>query len=245
MAHESVQVIASCGLHRDVPPNTIAAFEAAIRVGADMIETDFRRGAEGVIVIHDEMVAGRPVADLTRREIRDATGVLPPLLDDVIECCRGRIGINFELKEDGLEEDILDSLAPYFEPHQYLITSFHSSVVRRVKNLAPDAPTGLLTMRGLTQYFDAHPEWADYRSNEVILAEVKELGADYLLPDYADLDLLWAADEAGVETIAWGAETEATMRTLLPITRLRGLITERPSLLRHILEEEPDRPDGA
>jgi hypothetical protein len=29
MAHELIQVIASCGVHDDVPPNTLAAFEAA------------------------------------------------------------------------------------------------------------------------------------------------------------------------------------------------------------------------
>jgi glycerophosphoryl diester phosphodiesterase len=76
VADELIQVIASCGIHDGVPPNTLAAFEAAIQAGCDMTETDFRRRAGGVI-----------------------------------ECCRGRLGVDFELKEDGLEEDILAALA--------------------------------------------------------------------------------------------------------------------------------------
>jgi hypothetical protein len=76
VADELIQVIASYGIHDDVPPNPLAAFEAAIQAGCDMTETDFWR------------CAGR-----------------------VIECCRGRPGVDFEPKEDGLEEDIRAALA--------------------------------------------------------------------------------------------------------------------------------------
>jgi glycerophosphoryl diester phosphodiesterase len=237
MAHESVQVIASCGLHHDVPPNTLAAFEAAIEAGCDMIETDFRACAEGVIVCHDERVAGRPIDDMTRDEIRQAVCLLPPTLDEVIACCRGRIGLDLELKEVGLEETVLDALVPSFEPHQFVISSFLSSTLRRVRALSAVAPTGLLTIRGLTQYFEAHPEWADSRSSEAILDEVAATGATYLVPDSNDLELFEAADRAAVETIAWGADTEPHLRAVLSATHLRGVITEEPALLRRLLNE--------
>jgi glycerophosphoryl diester phosphodiesterase len=239
MAHELVQVIASCGVHEDVAPNTLAAFEAAIRAGCDMTETDFRCCAEGVIVFHDAEAGGRPVAGMTRREIQNAVGVLPPTLDEFIECCRGRIRVDLELKEDGLEEAVLEAVVPYFRPDQFVITSFHSSALRRVRALSPEAPTGLLTIRGLSQYFKAHPEWADYRRPEVIFDEVRRLGANYLLPDYNDLELLMAAGPAGIDTIAWGVDTEHHMRTVLAATRLRGIITSEPTLLRQVLHEAP------
>ena len=239
MAHEHIQVIASCGVHEDVPPNTLAAFEAAIRAGCDMTETDFRRCADGVIVFHDHQAGGRPVSSLTRREIRDATGVLPPALDDFIECCRGRMGVDFELKEDGLEEEVLEALAPYFRPDQFVITSFLPSVLRRVRALDPAAPIGLLTMRGLREYIRAHPETADPRSASQIIDEARSLGADFLLPDASDTELLQAAGAAGVETIAWAVGSEAQMRELAPLAGLRGMITEHPALLRRVLGEQP------
>jgi glycerophosphoryl diester phosphodiesterase len=235
MAHEDIQVIASCGVHDGVPPNTLAAFEAAIRAGCDMTETDLRRCAEGVIIFHDHQAGGRPVSALTRREIRDASGVLPPTLDDFIECCRGRLGVDFELKEDGLEEDILEALAPYFRPGQYVITSFLPSVLRRVRALDATAPTGLLTMRGLTEYIRAHPETADPRTARQILDETAALGADFLLPDAFDTELLQAAAAAGVQTIAWAVGSEVQMRELAEVASLRGMITEDPVLLRRVL----------
>jgi glycerophosphoryl diester phosphodiesterase len=238
MTQELVRVIASCGVHHDCPPNTLAAFEAAIRAGCDMVETDFRRCADGVIVFHDEQAGGRPVAEMTRREIDAAVGVLPSTLHEFIECCRDRIGVDLELKEDGLEEDVLDAVVPHFGPHQFIITSFHSSVLRQVHELAPEAPTGLVTIRGLSQYFEAHPEWADDRDPPAILDEVRRLGAGYLLPDYNDGELLVAAEQAGVPTIAWGADTEAQLRGVLAVARPRGIITSETTLLRRILQEE-------
>jgi glycerophosphoryl diester phosphodiesterase len=44
MAHELAQVIASCGIHDDVPPDTLAAFEAAIRAGCDTTGTESADG---------------------------------------------------------------------------------------------------------------------------------------------------------------------------------------------------------
>src|ERR1700722_12945220 len=222
MAHDRIQVIASCGGHEDVPQNTLAPFEAAIRAGCDMTEPDSRRCADGVIIFHDHQAGGRPVSSLTRREIREAAGVLPPTLDDFIECCRGRLGVDFELKEDGLEEEVLEALSPYFRPDQFVITSFLPSVLRRVKALDATAPTGLLTMRGLSEDIPGHPETADPRSPGQVIEEAQALGADFLLPDVFDTELLQAAGAAGVQTIAWAVGTETQMRELAPLTGLRG-----------------------
>src|SRR5450759_1398239 len=45
-------VIAHRGASRDAPENTPAAFEAAIALGADAVELDVRRTADGVLVVH-------------------------------------------------------------------------------------------------------------------------------------------------------------------------------------------------
>ena len=45
-------VIAHRGASREAPENTPAAFEAAIALGADAVELDVRRTADGVLVVH-------------------------------------------------------------------------------------------------------------------------------------------------------------------------------------------------
>src|SRR5258708_21175040 len=69
------------------PENTAASFEKAIALGCDEVETDVWLAADGRLVIsHDP-----PVADVTLT------------LDAVLDLCRGRVGVNVELKADGDE----------------------------------------------------------------------------------------------------------------------------------------------
>lgn len=72
-------VIAHRGASWDLPENTLPAFERAIEVGADYVEFDVWPGLH---VVHD-----RP-----RRDARY------PTLAEVLELCRGRIGVMVELK---------------------------------------------------------------------------------------------------------------------------------------------------
>src|SRR5438132_12901007 len=72
-------VIAHRGASYDLPENTLPAFERAIEMGADFIELDVWNGLE---VTHDPPTRGREY----------------PRLPDVVELCRGRIGLMVELK---------------------------------------------------------------------------------------------------------------------------------------------------
>jgi glycerophosphoryl diester phosphodiesterase len=72
-------VIAHRGASYDRPENTLPAFELAIELGADYVELD----------VHDDLSVTHP---------RPQRGVAYPHLDDVLELCRGRIGVMVELK---------------------------------------------------------------------------------------------------------------------------------------------------
>ena len=72
-------VIAHRGASYDVPENTLPAFERAIEVGADYVEFD----------VHN---------DLSVTHDRPKRGHSYPTLDEVLEVCRGRIGVMVELK---------------------------------------------------------------------------------------------------------------------------------------------------
>ncbi len=72
-------MIAHRGASFDEPENTLPAFERAIAMGADYIELDVWHGLE---VTHD----------------RPKRGVVYPTLAEVVDLCRGRIGLMVELK---------------------------------------------------------------------------------------------------------------------------------------------------
>jgi glycerophosphoryl diester phosphodiesterase len=74
-----VLVIAHRGASTELPENTLPAFERAIERGADYVELDVWNGLE---VTHDPP---RP-------------GIAYPVLAEVVELCRGRIGLMVELK---------------------------------------------------------------------------------------------------------------------------------------------------
>jgi len=72
-------VIAHRGASFERPENTLPAFERAIELGADFVELDVWRGT---VVTHDPPVQSRRY----------------PTLAEVVELCRGRIGLMVELK---------------------------------------------------------------------------------------------------------------------------------------------------
>jgi glycerophosphoryl diester phosphodiesterase len=234
-----VTVIAHRGDHRGVPENSIAAFYAAAEAGFDMIETDLRRCRDGIVTLHDARVDGRPVVELSRVEIRELSGSLPPLLDDVIECCRGRIAMDLELKEPGLEEEVVAALQG-LEPDAWLISSFSTDILSTVRSLAPRAVTALLSMRGLdSSILTTAGVEPDTRSLSTLRAAVEDRAVNYLAPDVGDGELLAAAEEHGWPLLVWYANDAAAMRVALDKSCVRGVITDQPALLQRNLGPNP------
>lgn len=105
MSHKLTKVCAHRGASGTHPENTVAAFEEAVRLGAEMLEFDVRRTADGkFIIMHDPTVdrttSGRgSVAALGFDEIRalDAgEGQTVPTLDDAMAYA-DRITLNIHL----------------------------------------------------------------------------------------------------------------------------------------------------
>jgi glycerophosphoryl diester phosphodiesterase len=228
-------VIAHRGDHQQAAENSVAAFRAAIDSGCDMVETDLRRCRDGIIVCHDARLGGRPVASMSRWEIRDVTGILPARLDDVVTGCRGLIGLNLELKEAGLEAEVLDAVRPYYGRSEYLISSFHPGVLRTVRGLAADTRTGLLSARGLAGLLRSRGLDPDPRSAAAILAAMRECDADYLIPDVLDRELIDRAAAGGAALILWYANTAEQIHQALSRPPVAGVITDSPHLMQQAL----------
>ncbi len=158
-------VMAHRGARDVAPENTIAAFRAAIDLGADAVEMDIVRCASGEIVLmHDDTVdrttngSGR-VDSLTLGALRNLdagswfdtrfAGEPVPLLDEVLDAIGGRIRLNIEIKHQRsgaqpMEAELAASLRQRGLIADTIVSSFDPRALGRLKRVAPDIPRGLL-----------------------------------------------------------------------------------------------------
>jgi glycerophosphoryl diester phosphodiesterase len=196
-----------------VPENSLAAFEQAIDLGADMIELDVRRTRDRQpIVFHDAELAGAPVASLTRSEIEELAGVLPPLLEEALELARGRIALDVELKEDGYVEELADLLSDFAASGgDLIVTSFVDRVLVQLAELTPQLGRGLV----LSVSAERAPERANACGATIVLPKMELVNETSLA----------GISGAGLTVIVWDFMA-AEHAALLSDTRIGGVITD-------------------
>jgi glycerophosphoryl diester phosphodiesterase len=196
-----------------VAENSLAAFERAIELGADMIEFDVRRTRDReLIIFHDAERARTPIANLTRPEIEDLTGVFPPLLEEALELASGRIALDVELKEDGYVDEAANLLTGFAaDGGDLIVTSFIECVLAQLTEPTPQLRRGLLLKR----------------STERAAERANACGATIVLPKMPLVDeaLLAGLSDAGLTVIVWDfVPTEHA--ALLADSRINGVITD-------------------
>jgi glycerophosphoryl diester phosphodiesterase len=160
-------LVAHRGASAHAPENTLAAFRKAIEVGADAIELDVRLSSDGeVVVIHDSRlerttngrgrVAGRTLGELKELSAgawfaRKFATERIPLLREVFELNKHRVGINIEIKENPrrrMAYDIVEQCVrltkEYHAVPDVLITSFIHAHVKKVHQFEPRIAAGVL-----------------------------------------------------------------------------------------------------
>ena len=192
--------------------NTIAAFVGACRLGADGIELDVRRTADGALAVHHDarLDDGRVIAELARADLPDSI----PDLQSVLDACLGVI-INIEIKnspfEPGYDPDegtaaaVAELVAgrPDTERDLVIVSSFTLPTVDAVKAAAPAIRTGVLVLPG------ADPHWA--------VDVAVEHGHDAIHPEYRTIEppVVTHAHDAGLTVAAWTVDDPDKMRELV------------------------------
>jgi glycerophosphoryl diester phosphodiesterase len=140
------------GASSEQPENTLRAFARAIELGAHGIELDVQSTADRVpVIMHDRDVSrttsGTGAIDrLSLAEIRgfDAgKGEPVPTFDEVLDLIGSRVHLDIEIKQGGIEREVLGSLARHPEV-RWAISSFDWTSLERVRTLASDAELWLL-----------------------------------------------------------------------------------------------------
>jgi glycerophosphoryl diester phosphodiesterase len=162
MATFAFEVIGHRGCEGLAPENSLAAMNKAIELGIDRVEFDVNKAKDGrLIVIHDKDVRTGmkrvPVGQLDRVAVARAKGVPldeVPLLDEVLETCKGRIKIQAELKADGIEEGVVAGIhRSGFPVADASISSFDLGRLARVHEVEPSlAPVQLVYLLERDKY---------------------------------------------------------------------------------------------
>lgn len=172
----AVLVIGHRGASAAAPENSLAAFEAAVGHGADGVELDVRRTAEGVLAVHhgERLDDGRRLVELTRAELEGVVAELGAAL----EVCRPLPVVNVEIKNWPDDDDfdpsisladaVVAQLAERGElaDGRVVVSSFHLGTIDRVKGLAPTLATGWLW--GLVDDVPARLEQAASRGHRAV-----------------------------------------------------------------------------
>ena len=237
----SIDVIGHRGAGGVAPENTRAAIERAISAGAQWVEIDVQETADGeVVVIHDSDLMKIAGADL---KVWDATvdeitavdigssfdpqfhDERVPTLREILNLCKGRIGIIIELKSYGhgqmLEQRVIDLVEASGSVDEVQCMSLKAGVVAQLKKLRPDWRVGLLL--------------------SLAVGDVRSIEADFLAVNarFATSRMVQEAHEAHKLLYAW------TLNDPVSISRMvgrgvDGVITDYPDMAKNVLVQRAE-----
>ena len=219
-------VIAHRGASRVERENTLAAFEAARRLGADMVEFDVRHTADGALVIHHDawLPDGRAVADIAAAD-RPAH---VPLLDEAIDACAG-MGVHVEVKnapnEPGYDaEGVVAPLVATLRRHDRLrviVSSFDLDTIDRVRRREAAIETAWLVMA----------------IEDSTLETLLEHGHESIHPWHGSVtaDVVRRCAGAGVAVNVWTCDEPNRIQELAR-WGVAGICTNVPDIARRALE---------
>lgn len=226
--HAGCLIVAHRGASARVAENTLAAFEAAVAEGADVVELDVRLTRDGVpVILHDPDVSATTdgtgfVHELSLREVKrmDASGGRGerqeiPTLAEALASIRGA-GVNLEIKNlpgepafDSPRETTLEAALEVLSTERFdgpvLVSSFNWLTIERSRELTSEARTGFLTIAAVDP-------WA-------ALVYVRSHGHDFVLPQAPSLiaagpGFVREARGAGVRVGTWVVDDEDALSTL-------------------------------
>ncbi|HVW43216.1 MAG TPA: glycerophosphodiester phosphodiesterase family protein [Amycolatopsis sp.] len=223
--------------------NSLSSFRRAVAEGYQYVETDVHATSDGVVVVHHDAsldrttdahgaIAAQPWSAVRRAKIRGREPVVR--LEDALE----------ELPEARFNIDIKTSRAvvPFLETIQrtgaferVAAASFSDARLTRIRKLA--GPKLLTSMGPRSVAVLWANGWAPWlRLGFVSRGAMAQVPVRQGALRVVDRSFLRSAARAGIEVHTWTINDQYQMRSLLDLG-VHGIVTDRPDLLRDVLEE--------
>jgi glycerophosphoryl diester phosphodiesterase len=233
----------------EAPENTWAAFERSESLGFRYMETDVRVTADAVpVAIHDPdlgRVTGRRgrVSSMTWPQLKDralADGKSVPRLDELLAAWPD-LRWNIDVKEREAIGPVIQAIDRAGGKDRVLVASFADRRAARVSAvLGPGLATGAgrwtvaaLLGTKVAPFVHLHPRAA--------AAQVPMARNGIRI---VDAGFVRACHRAGVAVHVWTIDDPTLMAQLLDLG-VDGIMTDRPSVLKHVFQQKGVWPTGA
>ena len=148
-----MKMIAHRGASLERPENTLSAFERALEIGVDAIETDLLSTKDHRLVVrHDDLIQKDPNRRYIRELTFDELQAQIPSLESVFETVRGRSPLILELKSEGLVNLLTEFLRRKKWDQPIHVTSFLPEEVKRFANEFPEIERSITLSALPSQY---------------------------------------------------------------------------------------------
>ena len=213
------------GARSYAPENTLTSFKKALEIGVDAIELDVRKTNDNqLVVIHDADVKRTTngeglVSELTLAQIKGffaEGGEKIPTLEEALNFLDKKVKVLIELKEAGVEEQVLSIVCKKGLEKNVVIISFLEEALKNVRALNKDVETGLI-----------------YAKHSNPIKAALELKANYLIALYRFMHsaTVQKAHENGLKVIVWTINKAEEAQEYAK-KGVDGIASDKPDILK-------------
>lgn len=235
-----VKIIAHRGASADYPENSLEAIVEANRQGADMVEVDVRRTADGVPVLCHDKSLNRLFNNKSQlsaipadqfKGIRILGSGTPLLLEELFRMDKCPKRIVLDIKEFGLERTLNDLIRSCQQEERVIVSSFYSIIIRRLSSLNPRLQTALILDKLATAPIAL-------RLTSLTRPFLRAVNPDFLHIFYRRSNLAGTASlvQSGYSVGFWTIDDPGDALRAIS-ARPYGIITNRPGVIRGVLDE--------
>ncbi|MET0932134.1 MAG: glycerophosphodiester phosphodiesterase family protein [Mycetocola sp.] len=241
------RVLAHRGLALGVPENTIAAFQAAVDVGALYLETDAHATADGVaVLVHDPEIVvdgvSHPVRNLTLSQLRQLDlggGHHVPTLAGALVTFPNAC-FNIDVKAEQATGPVVRAIVAERAVDRVLLTSFDEARRTRAIDSLPGVASSASSDRFARAFLGARLGSASLVRSALGGIRCVQIPEKHRNVRLVTRGVVRAFHRAGIEVHVWTVNEPDDMNRLLDLG-VDGLITDRVDLALPLLAGRPVR----
>lgn len=231
-ARQSPAISAHRGGSEYVPGGTYRAYRGALAAGAEYVEVDVRRTADGVLVACHRPRAGwgRAIGSLSYARLCELAGDEVPRIAEVLPMLAGRAIAHLDLKEAGCAAEAVQQAAEVLGPAGVIATTRDGELAALVKRRVPAVPVGVTVGGDLAETAGLVLR-RGYLLGRGRLDRVLAAQGDWavLHRRAAGAALLDACRSRGIKTMVWTVNSDRALARWLADPGVDVVVTDRPA----------------
>ena len=214
--------------------NTIEAFQSAISLGYQYLETDLRETSDGkIITFHDpnlKRITGANItisetkfSDIRMRRLPSRETI--PTIDELLEEFPDSF-FNMDLKVNQIEEKVLKKINSHNALERVCLGSFNSKIIKKINSLEPK----ILTSMGISQVI-MYKFFQKKNISKLIQIPTRWNGIKVITKKFID-----RLHNDGLKVHVWTVNKETEMQSLIDLG-VDGIMTDNASGLIKVMKQ--------